>query len=66
MLTKKSGEFECKCDVCGTSETFTALTHSEAWEVIKRRAWCVRKNAFPIIHICPECPVEVPKRARAN
>ncbi len=66
MLTNKLGEFICKCDVCGASETFHAHTHSQAWEIIKRRAWAVRKNAFPIIHICPECPVEVPKRARAN
>jgi hypothetical protein len=38
MLTKRLGEFEAKCDVCGTSETFHAHTHSQAWEVIKRKA----------------------------
>jgi hypothetical protein len=65
MLTKRAGEFEAKCDVCGRTETFPANDHAEAWEVIKRRAWAVRKNAFPIIHICPECPVEV-SHARAN
>lgn len=64
MLTKKTGEFECKCDVCGASETFHAHTHAEAWEVIKRRAWAVRRDASPaVIHVCPECPVEVKKMA---
>jgi len=65
MLTKRPGEFEARCDVCGSSETFHAHTHSEAWEIIKRKAWAVRRNAFPIIHICPECPVEV-ARETAN
>jgi hypothetical protein len=59
MLTKRAGEFEAKCDVCGSSETVHAHTHAEAWEVIKRRAWAVRRRGFPVVHVCPECPVEV-------
>lgn len=64
MLKKHTAEFEAKCDVCGASERFEASSHSEAWDRLKRAAWCVRKNAFPIIHICPECPVEVPRAKR--
>lgn len=66
MLTKKSGEFECKCDVCGKTETLYAHDFAEAWFKLKRKAWAVRRKAFPIIHICPECPVEVLSRARAD
>lgn len=65
MLTKRGSRFEAKCDVCGRSEHFDAGSHAEAWDKLKRAAWCARKNAFPIIHICPECPVEAP-RAKAN
>lgn len=63
-LIKSQNTFEAKCDVCGTSERFEAHSHSQAWDKLKRAAWCVRKNAFPIIHICPECPVEVPRAKR--
>lgn len=63
MLTKHTAEFVAKCDVCGTTETFDAYSHAEAWEKLKKAAWCVRMRAFPIIHICPECPVEVKKMA---
>ena len=59
MLTKKTGEFEAKCDVCGRAETLYAFDHAEAWMKLKLRAWAVRRNAFPVIHVCPECPVEV-------
>lgn len=62
MLIKQETRFEAKCDVCGTSEYFKATTHNEAWDKLKRAAWALRRNAFPIIHICPECPVEAPKR----
>lgn len=65
MLTKRAGEFVCKCDVCGRAETFHADTHAEAWVELKSKAWAVRRQAYPIIHICPECPVEV-SRERAN
>jgi hypothetical protein len=58
MLTKKSGEFEVKCDVCGQKETIPAHNHVEAWNVLKRKAWAVRRKAYPVVHICPECPVE--------
>lgn len=62
MMTKQDTQFQVRCDVCGHTEHFEASTHPEAWDKLKRAAWCVRKNAFPIIHICPECPVDVPKR----
>jgi hypothetical protein len=64
MMTKRPGEFTCQCDVCGASETFHAHTHSQAWKLASRQApaWAVRKNAFPIIHICPECPVDVAQK----
>lgn len=61
MLTKKAGEFECRCDVCGRTEMLDAHDHAEAWRKLKFKAWAVRRNAFPIIHICPECPVEAPR-----
>lgn len=64
MLIKQDTSFEAKCDVCGRSECFDASSHAEAWDKLKRAAWCARKNAFPIIHICPECPVEVPRAKR--
>jgi hypothetical protein len=61
MLTKRAGEFEAKCDVCGATEKFHAFDHAEAWGLLSRQApaWAVRKNGFPVIHVCPECPVEV-------
>ncbi len=65
MLTKRAGEFVCKCDVCGLTETLFAHDHADAWHELKRKAWAVRRKAHPIIHICPECPVEV-SHARAN
>lgn len=64
MLFKQVADFKAQCDVCGHTEHFEASTHSEAWDKLKRAAWCVGKNAFPIIHICPECPVEVPNAKR--
>lgn len=63
MLTKQATSFEVTCDVCGHSEHFEATSHDAAWTVLKRAAWAVRRNAYPIIHICPECPVEGKKIA---
>lgn len=58
MLTKDETTFEAVCDVCGHSEAVDAETHAEAWEKIRRRAWIVRRDALPVVHVCPECPAE--------
>lgn len=61
MLFKQVADFKAECDVCGHTEHFDAQSHAEAWRKMERAAWCVRKNAAPIIHVCPECPAEAPK-----
>lgn len=66
MLIKNASAFVAKCDVCGRTETFHAASYADAWDIIKRRAWAVRRDASPVIHVCPECPVEVKKIAPAG
>jgi hypothetical protein len=62
MLTKRAGEFEARCDVCGRKETLYAHSFADAWHELKFKAWAVRRKASPIIHVCPECPVDVAQK----
>lgn len=58
MLIEYDTTYKALCDVCGRFEMINATSHAEAWETAKRRAWIVRRKAFPVVHVCPECPAE--------
>ena len=61
MLTRRDRAFLAKCDVCGATEKIEAENFAEAWSMMKRLAWVVRRHAFPVIHVCPDCPAEAPQ-----